>query len=52
MRREQIDNAFALSVILEEIDRAVAAADEAGYGDGVRDALETIEAGCLGGGAR
>lgn len=43
MRQEAFDDCYVESAILEEIDLAVAVADEAGYASAVSDIFETTE---------
>ncbi len=43
MRQEAFDDCYAESAILEEIDLAVALADEAGYASAVSEVFETTE---------
>ena len=43
MRTETLDHSYDLDAVLDEIERAVALADESGYEEAVADTHETLE---------
>jgi hypothetical protein len=43
MLRDTIDLSYDLDLVLDEIDRALAAADQAGYSEAVTETFETTE---------
>ncbi|MEK7466947.1 MAG: hypothetical protein AAB074_05975 [Planctomycetota bacterium] len=43
MRTETLDLSYDLDAVLDEIERAVEIADDAGYGEAVADTHETLE---------